>query len=151
LGLLQDDDLEYLWLPLSHSFGKTIICGVIAVGLPTYVDPRIDKIAENLPLIKPTIMCAAPRVFEKIYSGVNSMIKAADKRTQRAFAWAFRVGRQVYELELQGKKPTGMLKIKHRLADRLVYTKIRERMGGRIRGFVSGAAPLAQEIAEFFH
>jgi long-chain acyl-CoA synthetase len=151
LGLLEEDDLEYLWLPLSHSFGKTILSGVIAVGLPTYVDPRIDKIAENLPAIKPTIMCAAPRVFEKIYSGVNSMVKASGERRYKIFQWAFRIGRQVYELELQGKKPHGMLAFKHRVADRLVFSKIRERVGGRIRGFVSGAAPLAKEIAEFFH
>ena len=151
LGLLQDDDLEYLWLPLSHSFGKTILSGVIAVGLPTYVDPRIDKIAENLPAIKPTIMCAAPRVFEKLYSGINAVVKGQGGRTLKAFQWAFRVGRQVYELELQGKKPTGMLKIKHRLADRLVFSKLRARLGGRIRALVSGAAPLAKEIAEFFH
>jgi long-chain acyl-CoA synthetase len=151
LGLARDDDLEYLWLPLSHSFGKTILCGMIAVGLPTYVDPRIDKIAENLPAIRPTVMCAAPRVFEKIYSGINAVIKAESARTQRVFHWAFRVGRQVYELELQGKKPSGMLALKYRVADRLVFSKLRARLGGRIRGFVSGAAPLAKEIAEFFH
>jgi long-chain acyl-CoA synthetase len=151
LGILEPDDLEYLWLPLSHSFGKTILSGVIAVGLPTYVDARIDKIAENLPAIRPTIMCAAPRVFEKLYSGINAAVKASGGRRYKIFLWAFRVGRQVYELELKGKKPGGMLKIRHRLADRLVFSKLRERLGGRIRVLVSGAAPLAKEIAEFFH
>ena len=63
LGILLPNDLEYLWLPLSHSFGKTILAGVIHVGLPTYIDGRIDKLVEQLPQIQPTIMCAAPRIF----------------------------------------------------------------------------------------
>jgi long-chain acyl-CoA synthetase len=148
LGILQPDDLEYLWLPLSHSFGKTILAGVIAVGLPTYVDGRVDKIAENLPKIKPTIMCGAPRIYEKLYNGINAATKAAGGAKLRIFKWAFKVGKQGYALELQGKKPSGM---RLKLADRLVFSKIRARLGGRIRVLVSGAAPLNKEIAEFFH
>ncbi len=151
LGILKPDDLEYLWLPLSHSFGKTIIAGVIAVGLPTYVDGRIDKIAENLPKIKPTIMCGAPRIYEKLYNGVNGAVRTAGGAKYKIFKWAFKVGKQAYALELQGKKPTGLLKTQLNLADKLVFSKIRERLGGRIRVLVSGAAPLSKEIAEFFH
>jgi len=72
LGILRPDDLQYLWLPLSHSFGKTLTCGIIHVGLPTYVDGRIDKIVENLAIVKPTLMCGAPRIFEKVYNRVVS-------------------------------------------------------------------------------
>jgi long-chain acyl-CoA synthetase len=151
LGILEPDDLEYLWLPLSHSFGKTILAGVIAVGLPTYVDGRVDKIAENLPKIRPTIMCGAPRIYEKLYNGINAATKAAGGAKYRIFKWAFKVGKQGYALELQGKKPSGLLKTRLSLADRLVFSKIRARLGGRIRVLVSGAAPLNKEIAEFFH
>ena len=151
LGILSPDDLEYLWLPLSHSFGKTLLCGSIAVGLPTYVDGRIDKIAENLPKIKPTIMCGAPRIYEKLYNGVNGAMRTAGGAKYKIFKWAFKVGKQGYALELQGKTPTGLLKTRLNLADRLVFSKIRERLGGRIRFLVSGAAPLNKEIAEFFH
>jgi long-chain acyl-CoA synthetase len=151
LGILRSDDLQYLWLPLSHSFGKTLICGVIHVGLPTYVDGRQDKLVENLGIVKPTLMCAAPRVFEKVYNRVVSTAREAGGAKWKIFQWAFRVGKEVSALQLKGKQPTGMLKFKHGLADRLVFSKIRERLGGRIRVLVSGAAPLNKDIAEFFH
>jgi long-chain acyl-CoA synthetase len=151
LGILRPDDLQYLWLPLSHSFGKTLTCGIIHVGLPTYVDGRIDKIVENLAIVKPTLMCGAPRIFEKVYNRVVSTTKDAGGAKWKIFQWAFKVGREVSALQQQGKQPTGMLKTKHGIADKLVFSKIRERLGGRIRILVSGSAPLNKEIAEFFH
>jgi long-chain acyl-CoA synthetase len=151
LDILRADDLHFLWLPLSHSFGKTLICGGLHVGVPTYVDGRIDKIVENLALIKPTIMCAAPRVFEKVYNRVVTTTKDAGGAKWKIFNWAFGVGKQVLALRQAGKEPSGLLKVKHGLADKLVFSKIRDRLGGRIRIMVSGAAPLSKEIAEFFH
>jgi long-chain acyl-CoA synthetase len=151
LGILLPNDLEYLWLPLSHSFGKTILSGVIHVGLPTYVDGRLDKLIELLPQVKPTIMCGAPRIYEKVYNGILTRTKAEGGAKWKIFQWAFRVGAKVYQLELQGKKPGGLLKMRHNLADKLVFSKIRARLGGRIRVLVSGAAPLSKDIAEFFH
>ncbi len=151
LGILRADDLQYLWLPLSHSFGKTLLCGVLHVGLPTYVDGRVDKLVENLGIVKPTLMCAAPRVYEKVYNRVVTTAKDAGGAKWKIFNWAFGVGREVSALQRQGKQPSGLLKIKHGLADRLVFSKIRDRLGGRIRILVSGAAPLSKDIAEFFH
>ncbi|HEX6870018.1 MAG TPA: long-chain fatty acid--CoA ligase [Micromonosporaceae bacterium] len=151
LGILLPNDLQYLWLPLSHSFGKTLICGVIHVGLPTYVDGRIDKIVENLAVVKPTLMCGAPRIFEKVYNRIVTTTKDAGGAKWKIFQWAFGVGRQVSRLQREGKQPSGGLKFKHGLADKLVFSKIRERLGGRIRILVSGAAPLSKDIAEFFH
>jgi long-chain acyl-CoA synthetase len=151
LGILRPDDLEYLWLPLSHSFGKTVLSGVIHVGLPTYVDGRLDKLIANLPAVRPTIMCGAPRIFEKLYNGIISRTKAEGGAKWRIFQWAFNVGKQMYAAELAGRQPSGLLKMRHAVADRLVFSKIRERLGGRIRVLVSGAAPLSKDIAEFFH
>jgi len=151
LGILLPEDLEYLWLPLSHSFGKTILSGVIHVGLPTYVDGRLDKLITNLPAVRPTIMCGAPRIYEKLYNGIISRTKAEGGAKWRIFQWAFNVGKQVYAAELAGKQPSGLLKLRHGVADKLVFSKIRERLGGRIRVLVSGAAPLSKDIAEFFH
>jgi long-chain acyl-CoA synthetase len=151
LGILRPDDLQYLWLPLSHSFGKTLICGVTHVGLPSYVDGRIDKIVENLAIVNPTLMCGAPRIFEKVYNRVVTTAKDAGGAKWAIFQWAFKVGREVSRLQQQGKQPAGLLKIEHGIADKLVFSKIRERLGGRIRILVSGSAPLNKEIAEFFH
>jgi long-chain acyl-CoA synthetase len=151
LGMLRPDDLQYLWLPLSHSFGKTILAGAIAVALPTYVDGRIDKIAENLPKIRPTLMCGAPRIFEKLYNAINSAMRDAGGAKYKIFKWSFKVGRQAYQRELAGKPVGGLLAVKRNLADKLVFSKLRARLGGRFRVLISGSAPLNKDIAEFFH
>jgi long-chain acyl-CoA synthetase len=151
LGLLLPHDMHYLWLPLSHSFGKALLCGMIHVGVPTYVDGRVDKLVDNLGMVQPTLMCGAPRIFEKVYNRVVTMTKDGGGVKWKIFQWAFAVGGQVYQLELTDRAPGGLLKIKHMVADRLVFSKIRERLGGHIRILVSGSAPLSKEIAEFFH
>ncbi|NJC69829.1 long-chain fatty acid--CoA ligase [Planosporangium thailandense] len=151
LGLLLPDDLQYLWLPLSHSFGKTLLCGVIYVGMPTYVDGRVDKIIDNLGTVRPTVMAAAPRVFEKVYNVVVTTAKAGGGAKWKIFTWALRVGKQVAALRQAGRSvPTG-LAVRYAIADKLVFAKLRAKMGGRMRGLVSGSAPLAREIAEFFY
>jgi long-chain acyl-CoA synthetase len=150
LGLLLPEDLQYLWLPLSHSFGKTLICGVVHVGLPTYVDGRVDKLVDNLGRIRPTLMCAAPRVFEKVYNRAVTSAQSAGGLKAKIFAWAVRVGKQKVALDQAGKPVPGGLKLRYALATKLVFSKLQARLGGRIRALVSGAAPLSREIAEFF-
>jgi long-chain acyl-CoA synthetase len=150
LELLLPEDLQYLWLPLSHSFGKTLLCGLMHVGLPTYVDGRVDKLVENLAVIRPTLMCAAPRVFEKVYNRAVTTARDAGGAKARIFAWAVRTGMRKVALEQAGKPVPAALSFRYRLADRLVFSKLQARLGGRIRILVSGAAPLSKEIAAFF-
>jgi long-chain acyl-CoA synthetase len=150
-GLLNSDDLQYLWLPLSHSFGKTLLCGIMYVGVPTYIDGRVDKIVDNLTAIRPTIMAAAPRVFEKVYNRAVTTAKAGGGAKWKIFTWAVGVGKRVSALRLAGKPVPPALAVQQAVADKLVFAKLRERLGGRIRGLVSGSAPLSTEIAEFFH
>lgn len=149
-GLVTPDDLQYLWLPLSHSFGKTLACSLVHAGLPTYVDGRVDKLVANLTLVRPTLMCAAPRVFEKVYNAAAGSATAAGGLKAKIFTWAVRVGRRATALTLAGKPvPTG-LAVQQRIADKLVFSKLRARLGGRIRVLVSGSAPLSSDISEFF-
>jgi long-chain acyl-CoA synthetase len=150
LDILDPDDLQYLWLPLSHSFGKTLICGVIHAGTPTYVDGRVDRIVENLGTIRPTLMCAAPRVYEKVYNRVVTTAQEAGGAKAKIFGWATRTGRQVVAREQAGQPVPGWLRFRYRLATRLVFSKLQARLGGRIRVLVSGAAPLPKDIAQFF-
>jgi long-chain acyl-CoA synthetase len=150
LGLLKAEDLQYLWLPLSHSFGKTLVCGIIHVGLPTYVDGRQDKLVENLAVVRPTLMCAAPRVFEKVYNRSVTTAQDAGGAKAKIFAWAVRVGKEKVALEQAGKPVPGGLSVRYNLANKLVFSKLQARLGGRIRILVSGAAPLSKEIAAFF-
>lgn len=150
LGVLLPEDLHYLWLPLSHSFGKTLLCGVTHVGLPTYVDGRLDSLVESLAVVRPTLMCGAPRIYEKVYNRVVTSATSEGGLKAKIFGWAVRVGKQKVALEQAGKPVPGGLAFRYRLADKLVFSKIQARLGGRIRVLVSGAAPLSKEIALFF-
>jgi long-chain acyl-CoA synthetase len=150
LGLMRDDDLQYLWLPLAHSFGKTLICGLIHVGLPTYVDGRVDRLVEKLAVVRPTLMCSAPRIFEKVYNVAVSTATAGGGLKPKIFTWAVRVGLRAVELEQAGTPVPAGLAIRRKIADRLVFSKLRARLGGRIRVLVSGSAPLSRDIAAFF-
>jgi len=150
LGLMRPDDLQYLWLPLSHSFGKTLLCGIIHVGLQTYVDGRVDKLVDNLAVIRPTLMCAAPRVFEKVYNRAVTTAQSAGGAKAAIFGWAVGVGRRKLAREQAGQPVPPLLALQYRLADRLVFHKLQQRLGGRIRVLVSGSAPLSKQIGEFF-
>jgi long-chain acyl-CoA synthetase len=147
--IISADDLQYLWLPLSHVFGKALIAIQLYIGFTTAVDGRIDKIVENLAEVKPTFMCGAPRIFEKVRARV--ITTASHGVRAKIFDWAFGVGRKVSPVRLAGEKPSGLLALQYRLADRLVFSKIKARMGGRIRFFVSGSAPLNSEVQEWFY
>jgi long-chain acyl-CoA synthetase len=149
-GLILPEDKQYLWLPLSHSFGKVLLTGQFTVGFQMAVDGRIDKIIDNLPIIQPTIMAAAPRIFEKVYNRVVTQAKEAGGLKYKIFSWAVHTGQEVSALRQAGKEPSGLLAVKYGIADKLVFSKLRERFGGKLRGFVSGSAPLAPEIATFF-
>jgi long-chain acyl-CoA synthetase len=147
--IIYPDDLQYLWLPLSHVFGKALIAIQLHIGFTTAVDGRIDKIVENLAVVQPTFMCGAPRIFEKVRARV--MTTASHGVKAKIFNWAFGVGRKVSPMRLAGEQPSGLLSLQVALADRLVFSKIKERMGGKIRFFVSGSAALNREVQEWFH
>ena len=151
IGLMDPDHVEYLWLPLSHSFGKVLISGQIGNGHHQAVDGRIPKIVDNLAVVKPTFMAAAPRIFEKVYARVVGQAKEAGGLKWKIFQWAIGVGKQASKLRQEGKTPGGMLAFKLKIAHKLVFSKLHARFGGRLRFFISGSAPLSREIAEFFH
>jgi long-chain acyl-CoA synthetase len=150
LGLFESTDMQYLWLPLSHSFGKTLLCGIIHVGVPTYVDGRVDKLVDMLAVVKPTLMCAAPRIFEKVYNRTVTTALSAGGAKAKIFSWAVATGKQKVALEQAGKPMGAVLKAKYAVAEKLVFSKLQERLGGRLRVLVSGSAPLSRDIAEFF-
>jgi long-chain acyl-CoA synthetase len=151
IRLWTDNDVQYLWLPMSHSFGKVLAAGHIASGSVTAVDGRIPKLVDNLAVVRPTLMAAVPRIFEKVYNRIIEKSKQGSPLKQKIFAWAIDVGKQGSQLRQQGKEPSGLLALKLKLADRLVFDKIKQTFGGRVRYFISGSAPLSREISEFFH
>ncbi|MFF9216469.1 AMP-dependent synthetase/ligase [Streptomyces viridosporus] len=155
-GLVTGDDVQYLWLPLAHVFGKVLTSGQIEVGHVTAVDGRVDKIIENLPVVQPTYMAAVPRIFEKVYNGVAAKARAGGGAKYKIFQWAAGVAREYAKVTQDNFRRTGTasapfgLRTKHGIADKLVYAKIREAFGGRLRACVSGSAALAPDIGYFF-
>ncbi len=151
LDILSLDDVQYLWLPLAHSFGKVLLTLQLAIGFPTAVDGRVDKIIENLAVVKPTFMGAAPRIFEKAHARINTMAADEGGVKKKIFDQAFKVGLEVSRRRLAGESVSPVLAAQHKVFDKLVFSKIRARFGGRVRFFISGAAALNRDIAEWFH
>ena len=151
IDIFKPDDMQFLWLPMSHSFGKVLEVILISANVHTAVDGRVDKIVDNCARVQPTWMAAAPRIFEKAYNKIVTTAEAGGGLKWKIFQWAIGVGKQVSALRQQGQEPSGLLAIQAKVADKLVFSKIRARFGGRIRFFISGSAPLSRDMAEFFH
>jgi long-chain acyl-CoA synthetase len=148
---LSIDDLQFLWLPMAHSFGKVLLSTQLTIGFPTAIDGRVPRIVDNLAIVKPTFMGAAPRIFEKAYGRIVGMTEAEGGAKLKIFRWAESVGLEHSRAVRSGKTVSPVLKAKFAVADRLVFSKVRERFGGRVRFFISGAAALSPDIAEWFH
>src|SRR4051812_32093771 len=149
--ILSESDLEFRWLPMAHSFGKVLMSTQMAIGYAAAIDGRVDKIVDNLGVVQPTFMGAAPRIFEKAHARIVTMQAAEGGLKEAIFKRAFKVGIAHDKAVREGRSPHLLLKAQHALFDRLVFAKIRERFGGRVRFFISGAAALNQEIAEWFN
>ncbi len=149
--ILDEKDLQFLWLPMAHSFGKVLLSAQLACGFATAIDGRVDKIVDNLGVVKPTFMGAAPRIFEKAHGRIVTMQQAEGGVKEKIFNQAFKVGLEVSRRKRAGQSVPLPLSLQHGLFDKLVFSKIRDRFGGRVRFFISGAAALNQEIAEWFN
>jgi long-chain acyl-CoA synthetase len=148
---VREGDVHLLFLPLAHSFARMEGFLAVRLGLTTAFAESIERLPENLREISPDFLCSVPRVFEKIYAKILSGVEAGPAFRQRVFRWALGVGRRASQLEREGRALPAGLHIQRALADRLVFGKLRAALGGRLRFCVSGGAPLAPEIAEFFH
>ncbi len=149
--ILDEKDLQFLWLPMAHSFGKVLLSTQLACGFATAIDGRVDKIVDNLGVVKPTFMGAAPRIFEKAHGRIVTMQQAEGGLKEKIFNQAFKVGLEVNRRKRAGQSVPLPLSLQHGLFDKLVFSKVRDRFGGRVRFFISGAAALNQEIAEWFN
>jgi long-chain acyl-CoA synthetase len=151
IGILRPDDLQYLWLPLSHSFGKMLAAVQLQIGFCTAVDGRIDRIVENLAVVRPTFMAGPPRIFEKVHGRIVQTVHEEGGPRSWLFSWAFTVAERAARDRAAGRTPGRVERARYALADRLVLARIRDRLGGRIRFLVSGSAALSQDIASWFH
>ncbi len=151
LGGLGPGEVVYLFLPLAHAFAVVIQFVAIDLGATiAYWEKDPLKIVPNLSEVKPAFFPSVPRIFEKIYTQATAKIAEAGGFKEKVFRWSVGVGRRIRELEQQGRRPDPLLKGKYALADKQVLSKVRGLFGGELRQAVTGAAPIAREILEFF-
>ncbi|MDN5682242.1 long-chain fatty acid--CoA ligase [Corynebacterium glyciniphilum] len=148
--LLTIDDKQFLWLPLAHVMGKLLLVLPLHVGYETAIDGRIDKIIGNLAVVKPTFMGSAPRIFEKAYNGIATMMATDGGIKEKLFHWASRVGIQVFDADNGVGSASAWVRLQAKIGDRLVMSKIRERFGGNVKYFISGSAAMNTDIARWF-
>ena len=144
-------DIHLSFLPLSHVFERTV--GqflMIMAGATIAYATSILRVADNLRDVRPTVMISVPRFFEKLHTKVLDALREAPAFRRKIFHWGMGVGRERNGMLMTGKRPGPLLELKYRVADHLVFSKLKARLGGRLRFFVSGGAPLAPEIIEFF-
>jgi long-chain acyl-CoA synthetase len=145
------DDLILLYLPLAHNFGRCLHLLAAYVGCSVAFCPDPVRVGDFAAQVKPTVLPSVPRVFEKVHTAVQESFDEATGVKRKLIDWALGVGKRVSELKQAGEPIPAGLALQHRLADRLVYAKVKAKLGGRLRLPISGGAPLAKDIAEFFH
>jgi long-chain acyl-CoA synthetase len=153
IGILGDTrgDACLSFLPLSHIFER--MAGhymMFAAGVSIMYAEGIDHVPANLLEVRPTLLCSVPRIYEKMYARIMENGAAATGLKRAIFVWAVGVADRVATEKLAGRTPGGLLGLQYALADRLVFSKVRERVGGRLRMAVSGGAPLSPAINKFF-
>ena len=147
----QGDDVALSFLPLSHIFQRMGDYLMFATGSSIAYAQGLDTVPINMQEVRPTIVFSVPRLYEKMYARVLQNALAGGFVKKRIFFWARDVAEKWSDATLSGKKPSGLLARKYGIAQKLVFSKIKERTGGRLRYFVSGGAPLAPEINKFFY
>lgn len=147
---LSASDVTLSFLPLCHIFQRTVDYLMLHCGVSIAYAESFETVPQNLQEVHPTAVSSVPRFFEKMYARINDAIRSSPPQKQKLMAWALGVGKDYSQKVLHKEPVSGVLKLKHALADRLVFTKLRAKLGGRIRFFISGGAPLDKELAEFF-
>jgi long-chain acyl-CoA synthetase len=143
-------DTSLSFLPLSHIFERMVDYLMFAAGVSIAYVESMDSIARNMQEVRPTIVVAVPRIYEKINARITDTAMRAGGAKRAIFLWAQKVGDRWTAAMLDGRKPGPVLALEHAIADKLVFSKVRAAVGGRLRYFVSGGAPLSVEINRFF-
>jgi long-chain acyl-CoA synthetase len=147
---MEPDDLALLFLPLAHNFARLVQFMGTASGFTIAFVPDVTRVARALVEVRPTLFPSVPRLYERVYTSMQLRFSQQQGVKRLVAERALAVGRRAARLRQQGRRPGPLLALQLRLADRLVFSKIKERFGGRLRHAVSGGAPLSPEVIEFF-
>ena len=150
MGLSQEDTI-LSFLPFAHILARIeLYCG-LAFGWTHAFAEGIPQLVDNLSEIRPTFMFAVPRIYEKVYNKIISQVQDGSSLKKKIFYWSLAVGREVSQRTQKGLPLPLGLKLKYAVASKLVFSKLKQKFGGRLKFFISGGAPLSRDIAEFFH
>ncbi len=148
--IVPDQEIFVSFLPFSHVIGKLESMAAYTFGYQECYAESLDKLMENISEIRPTLLFAVPRIFEKAYTRVNSLIESGPATRKALFQWALTAGRTYFQALWDGRTPSLLEKLEYQAAKRLVFSKVAQRFGGRLRFAICGGAPLPQQIGEFF-
>ena len=148
---LTSEDRVLSFLPNAHILGRVESLMSIFSGWEMAYAESLNSISQNLVEVRPTLLISVPRIYEKVYAKIQADVASAPPMKQKIFNWAVNIGRQIAKMRSEQFPIPVTLLAKYQIADRLVFSKVRTKMGGRIRMTVSGGAPLAAELCEFFH
>jgi long-chain acyl-CoA synthetase len=146
-----DEDEALSFLPLSHAFERLVLYLYLYEGLSISFAESIETIGRDLMAVRPTIITGVPRIYEKLQARILDAAAHGSAVSRAIFAWAIGVGTRHARVRLAGETPSPLLALQHRVADRLVFSKIRARTGGKLRLAISGSAALSPSVAEFLH
>jgi long-chain acyl-CoA synthetase len=150
-NLEEGGDVVLLFLPLAHTFGRLAHQSTAYAGSTVAFVAEATRVGEALAVVHPTVLPAVPRIYEKIHAGVLEQIEKEGGAKKAIGLWALRVGAQASRLRRAGRHVPPLLALQDRIADRLVFSTVRQKLGGRLRVGVSGAAPLGMDVLEFFN
>jgi long-chain acyl-CoA synthetase len=145
-----DEDVALSFLPLSHAFERMVVYVYLLCGVTVIFAESFDTLGRDIALARPTIMTGVPRVYEKLHARITEKGQSGSAATAKLFRWAVAAGLAKARAVLRGRSPGAFERLQAALADRLVFAKIRQGVGGRLRYLVSGSAPLPANVAEFF-
>ncbi len=144
-----DDEVAMSFLPLSHVYERMLDYYYFWAGVSIAYAESFEALPQNMLEVRPTVMGVVPRVLEKVHDRVMETVRQSSSSRQKLFRWALGVGKRHFVYTAQSHTPPFALRFQHMLADRLVGSKVRARMGGRIKKLISGSAPLSRDLAEF--
>jgi long-chain acyl-CoA synthetase len=147
---ITERDISMSFLPLSHVYERTVDYVFLSCGVQVNYVESIERVPTQLTEIRPTIMVSVPRLYERSYIKIISKIQQEGGAKKRLFEWGLRVGRQVRQAAWHGEKASAFARGQYAVAKARIFSKVMERLGGRLRFTISGGAPLAREVAEFF-
>lgn len=146
-----DEDITLTFLPFAHVLGRMESLLPVLSGICLGFAENMNSVAQNTLEIRPTLLVSVPRIYEKIFAKIQSETDSLPQGKRAVFRWAVQIGREVARLRSEHLSPSLLLSTKFRVADQLVLSKIRNKLGGRIRLTVSGGAPLSRDLCELFH